>query len=79
MNNLAYGNWESDKRLWTRVKASIVPVQGTVYRLQCHAFMVRDKGEPTFEEEVKLQNYSGHGYQKLLEEVARRLTPPGAR
>ena len=72
VNNIAYGNWEG-KHLWTRVKASIVPVTEGVYRLQCHAYHVRDKGEPTFEEEIKVQNFSSHGYQKMLEAVARRL------
>jgi hypothetical protein len=74
LNQVAYGNWEEDKRLGTRVKASIIPVREMVFRLQCHVFMVRDMGSPAFEEEVKLFNVSGHAYQKLLDEVARRLS-----
>lgn len=72
-NNLAYGNWESDQPIWVRVKASIVYVSEASYRLECHAFLVRDKGKEVFEEEIKVRNINSGRYQKLLDEVARRL------
>jgi hypothetical protein len=69
--NLAYGDWMGDP-VWIRVKASIVPVSDRSFRLQCDAFRVRDKGM-SVEDEVKLKPVQSGPYQKLLDEVARRL------
>jgi hypothetical protein len=72
MDNLAYGNWISDKPVWVRVRAEIVPVAEAHFRLQCHPVLVLDKNE-TMEEELKVKFRSGP-YQKLLDEVALRLS-----
>jgi hypothetical protein len=70
--NIAYGNWIGDTPIWIRVKASIVPVEEATFRLECHAFMLRGKGETT-EEEIPISNFNSGHYQKLLDEVAERL------
>jgi len=70
-NNVAYGNWTGEG-VWERVKASIVPVSEGKFRLQCNAYMVRDKGGTT-EEEIKLSSLKSHRYQKLLNEVSQRF------
>jgi hypothetical protein len=70
-NNFAYGNWTEP--VWVRVTAAIVPVSDITFRLQCHAALLRDRGDLT-EEEIKVSNLRSHPYQKLLNEVANRLS-----
>ncbi|HRT10777.1 MAG TPA: hypothetical protein P5233_20525 [Candidatus Paceibacterota bacterium] len=72
MNNLAYGSWLGDTPVWIRVRASVVPAGEATYRLECRAWMVRDHGA-NLEEEVKVSSLARGTYQKLLDEVARRL------
>ena len=71
MDNFAYGNW-LDTAVWERVKASIEPVSEATFRLQCQAYMLRDRGGTT-EEEIKLTGVHSSTYQKLLDRVAKRL------
>src|SRR5262249_26426578 len=73
LDNLAYRDWISGPQIWIRVKASIVPVSEAFFRLECQAYAVQDKGQSIFEEEIKMSNFSGRRYQKLLDEVVRRL------
>jgi len=68
--NFAYGDWGGDAPVWVRVKASIVAAGERRFRLQCHAFMVRDRGGAT-EEEIAC--YRSAPYQKLMNEVAQLL------
>ncbi len=72
MNNFAYGSWLGDAPVWARVKAAIVPMGEMAFRLQCHAYMVRDRGSST-EEEAALSSLRKGPYQKLLEEIAARF------
>ena len=72
MNEIAYGNWLGDIPVWVRVKASVVSAGEMVYRLQCQAFMVRDRGTGA-EEEVALSSLHRGAYQKLLDKVAQQL------
>ena len=72
MDNVAYGDWLADKPVWIRVKAAIVPLAEARFRLQCQAFLVKDKNE-AMEEELKVKFRSGP-YQKLLDEIGQRLT-----
>lgn len=72
MNSFAYGNWMGEG-VWVRVRATIVPVAEASFRLQCTAYMVRDPGQAT-EEDLQLSTLRRHPYQKLLEEVANRLS-----
>ncbi len=73
-NKLAYGNWVDDIPLYLRVKASILPAGEETFRLECQAFMVRDRGSAT-EEDIKLGKSRSRPYQEILEEVAARLRP----
>lgn len=72
-NQIAHGGWIEDRSVRERVKAEIVTLPNGSHRLQCHAFMVRHAGDSFFEEEVRLANFRGGPYQKLLEQVAARL------
>jgi hypothetical protein len=76
MNSFAYGNWTEP--VWVRVKAAIVPISESRYRLQCDAFMVRDRGGAT-EEQIRLHHFQSGPYQELLDKVARQLDPAEAR
>ena len=72
MNEIAYGSWLGDVPVWVRVKASVVSLGEMTFRLQCSAFMVRDRGTAT-EEEITLSNLHKGSYQKLLDKVAQQL------
>ena len=76
LNNFAYGNW-MDTPVWVRVRLAVVPVSDQVWRMECHAYLLRDRGETT-EEEMKLTSLRSHPYQKLLDQVQKRLMSPGA-
>jgi len=72
MNNFAYGSWIGDTPIWIRVKASIVPTEEMRCRLQCTAYIVRDRGSAA-EEELALSKIHKSKYQKLLEQVVKRF------
>lgn len=73
MNNLVYGNWSPDSGVWTRVKVKIVSAGEATWRVECDAFRVLDRNS-LVEEEIKLSNWKGHGFQELLDQVARKLS-----
>jgi hypothetical protein len=56
-----------------RVRAEIVDLNAGSHRLQCQAYVVRHAGDSFFEEELALTGMQRGPYQKLLDEVARRL------
>jgi hypothetical protein len=56
-----------------RVKTELVTLPGNSYRLQCQAFMVRNAGDSFMEEEQRLVNARSGPYQKLLDQVEKRL------
>lgn len=72
-NNLVYGSWVYNTPVWLRVKVSIVPVAEARFRLECHAYEVQDRGAH-MEDELAISTLRSHPYQKLLNEVAKRLT-----
>lgn len=72
MSNFAYGSWLGDSPVWIRVKASAVPTGEMKCRLSCTAYLVRDIGSAA-EEELPVSHLHRGPYQKLLDEVARRL------
>jgi hypothetical protein len=72
MSNFAYGNWMGDAPIWMRVKLNIVPAGEMAYRLQCSAYIIRDRGGAT-EEELPVSKVHKGRYKKLLEEVAQRF------
>ena len=71
MNNIAYGNWMGSG-IWIRVKASIFETSPGNCRLDCDAFLLRNRNEPV-EEEIKISKLHNRPYQKLLNEVVKRL------
>jgi hypothetical protein len=71
MNNIAYGNWMGSG-IWVRAKVRIADISPEESRIDCEAFLLRNRGEPT-EEEIKIRKIHSHQYQKLLNEVAKRL------
>ena len=73
MNNFAYGNWVGDTPIWVRVKSSVVPVGDMRCRLECTAYLVRDIAGAS-EEELPVNSLHKGPYQKMLEEVAKRLS-----
>lgn len=56
-----------------RVRAQVVDLGSGSYRLQCKAYMVRRAEDAFFEDESPLLNIRSGPYQKLLDEVAKRL------
>jgi len=76
MNNLAYGNWMGSG-IGLRVKATIHDLSPGECRLECEAFLVRNRDEPV-EDEIKVSKLHRRPYQKLLDEVARRLSSEAA-
>src|SRR5205814_1048994 len=73
MDNAAFGNWTGSPP-WIRVRVSIIPMSEATFTLRCNAALVRDRGQTAFEEEIRLRNFQAGPYQKLLDEVAARLT-----
>lgn len=71
MSDLAYGDWIGDA-VWVRVKASVVPLGDMKWRLQCRAYLLRDRGS-ALEEEISVSKLHRGQYQKLLDEVAARF------
>jgi hypothetical protein len=59
-----------------RVRAELVELDAGSYRLQCQAFMVSGAGDAFMENEARLANFRNRPYQKLLDEVAKRLKQP---
>jgi hypothetical protein len=72
MNNFAHGNWVGDTPVWVRVKASITAVGEMKFRLQCGAYLVRDRGSAA-EEELTVNKIHKGKYKQLLLEVAKRF------
>jgi hypothetical protein len=56
-----------------RVRAAVVDLSSGTYRLQCKAYMVRHANDSFFEDESALLNFRSGPYQKVLNEVAKRL------
>lgn len=78
LSNITYGNWGDDIPLFLRVKVRIVPVgEEATFRIECQAYMVRDRGSPT-EEEIRFSNLRSRPFQELLDEAAARLRPGSA-
>jgi hypothetical protein len=73
MDKLAYGSWVGETPIYVRVKVSMVSLaEENAWRIQCNAYMVRDKGA-MLEDEVKLPNRRSKPFQNLLDKVADRL------
>lgn len=75
MQQLAHGGWFDEGGVRERVRLKLIPLSEGVYRLESQAMMVRNAGESFFEEEVKMTRLKSRPYQKLLDEVVKRLGP----
>jgi len=74
MNKFAYGDWVGDTEVWVRAKLNIVPIGEALFRIECTADLVKDKGRST-EEQIKISSMHHRPYQKLLDDAAARLKP----
>ena len=68
-DRIAYGSFVDDAAVWIRVRGAIVPLSEGVFRLQCQAYKVRDKGDAVFEQQVRVTNSHSKPYQALLDKV----------
>ena len=59
-----------------RVRAKLLDAGNDTQRLQCQAYIVTDANDPMFLKEIRLANYRSGPYQKILDEVAKRLNQP---
>jgi hypothetical protein len=73
MKMLAYGSL-SGKGVYTRAKVTIKNDGFGGFVIGCNPYVVRDRGDPVFEEEQKVIKFSGGDYQEFLDEVKKRLT-----
>ena len=74
--NIAYegiANTHYGSQTAVRVKTELVDLGENSYRLQCQAYMVRGAGDSFMEEEQRLANIRSGPYQKLLNQVQKRL------
>ena len=67
---------QAGARTLVRVRAKVEDLGSGSHRLQCQAYMVSGAGDSFFEEEHRLANFRSGPYQKLLDEVAKRLKQP---
>jgi hypothetical protein len=56
-----------------RVRASLMDLGASTYRLQCKAYIVRNAGDAFFADESPVANVRSRPYQSLLNKVAKRL------
>jgi len=68
-DQIAYGSWVNDAAVWIRVRASLVPLPPDAFRLQCQAYVIRNKGDPLTEDPVRLRHNHSKPYQALLDKV----------
>ena len=69
--NLIYGNWLGG-RVWSRVKVTLDPIGDNSFRIECHAFLVENKGE-VLEEEKPVGKMHRKPFQQMMDDVAKRL------
>jgi hypothetical protein len=69
--SLAYGSW-MDKTVWVRVKVSMTLAGEETVHVQAIAFHVQERGT-SIEKEIPERGLQPKPFQKLLDEVARRL------
>ena len=74
MKMLAYGNLGGGN-VFNRVKVPIKNDGVGGHVIGANVYVVRDRGDPVFEDEQKLLRIGGGDYQKMLDEVKTRLNP----
>jgi hypothetical protein len=73
MSQWVHGGWFDRDSVRERVRLRLIPLGEGIYRLEAKAAMVRDAGEIFFEEESRMTRLRSAPYQKLLNQVERRL------
>jgi hypothetical protein len=73
MSQVVHGGWFDTEAVRERIKLYLVPQADGAHRLDCSAMMVSDPGDAFFEEESRMTTLRSGPYQKLLNEVERRL------
>ncbi len=78
-DGILYGGWEA-KGVMSRVRVRFAPYADKDYQLVATAYTVRDAGDSVFEEENRKLVLSRGSYQKLLDEIKKRVEqgPPAA-
>lgn len=69
-DHLAYGSPVLDLPVLNRVRAGVVPLADGTHRLQCQAYIVRDRGGLNMDDEIRLRKPRAGPYQTLLDKVA---------
>lgn len=69
-DHLAYGSPVLDLPVLNRVRAEVVPLADGTHRLQCQAYVVRDRGGLNMDDEIRLRKPRAGPYQALLDKVA---------
>jgi len=75
MDNILYGGW-SPGEVTIRVKVQISSSGPTSYLVSSQGFMVRNANDLAIEDEQKLSKLRRGPYQKLLEEVRKKVMQP---
>jgi len=73
MSQLVHGGWFDRDSVRERFRLRLIPLGDGLHRLEGTAVMVRDAGEAFFEEESRMTRLKSGPYQKLFDEVERRL------
>ncbi|MEI6785006.1 MAG: hypothetical protein WCQ21_29255 [Verrucomicrobiota bacterium] len=72
-DQIAYGSWVNEAPVWIRVRVSMVSLSADLFRLQCQAYKVRNKGDPLAEDQIVIRNRNSKPYQTLLDKVLGQL------
>ena len=72
-DQIAYGSWVNEAPVWIRVRVSMVSLSADLFRLQCQAYKVRNKGDPLAEDQVIIRNRNSKPYQAMLDKVLGQL------
>lgn len=72
----AYGGWSGD--IWLRLRASIRPLEGDRYIMNCDAYTVQDRNQVSIEVEQKNRYANRSDCKKILDEIKRQLDLPVA-
>jgi hypothetical protein len=72
-DQIAYGSWVEGGSVWVRARVTLVPMTDGYHRLACQAYQVRGKGDPVFEEQVRMKKNRSKDYQDLLVKVVGQL------
>ena len=70
---MKWGGWLDSSGVVMRIKVGLREMSEGTYLLQADAYAVRNPGDPFFEDESRNMILNRHPYQKMLNEVRKRL------